>query len=73
MHISLFQVINKNTYALMQETSENICREYRLLVLNERDYYKKRQENYKANDKYTNLVKEDIDFAIGQAVNYLLL
>ncbi len=61
------------SYALMRETSDRLCEEYNLSVLKEKrcpksniDYSKFYQHKAKQT-QYCSEVKEDIDYAIGQA------
>lgn len=61
------------SYALMRETSDRLCEEYNLIVLKEKrcpksniDYSKFYQHKAKQT-QYCSEVKEDIDYAIGQA------
>ncbi len=62
---------NKNdTYALIRRVSDDICREYGLSTIEEKEHYKNFNKKYERNDFYTNAVREDIDFAIGQAYSY---
>lgn len=67
---------NRHTYALMRETSDRLCEEYKLNVLEEKpcgkyniDYTKYYKEAIKKSNHYT-IAKEDIDYAIGQAYSY---
>lgn len=60
----------KDTYSLIRKTSDDICREYGLTVIEEKEHYKNRNKKFERNDFYTNAVKEDIDFAIVQAYSY---
>lgn len=61
---------SKKTYALMRKTSDNICQDYGLRVLNENSFYKETSNRYERNSTYLNLVRDDIDYAIAQAKNY---
>lgn len=61
------------SYALMRETSDRLCEEYNLSVLKEKkcpksniDYSKFYQHKAKQTQYYSE-IKEDIDYAIGQA------
>lgn len=61
-------------YALMRKTSDDICREYNLSVLEEKkcgkiDYTKYYSSYIQKSDYYVN-AKEDIDYAISQAYSY---
>lgn len=60
----------KDTYSLIRKTSDDICREYGLTVIEEKEHYQNRNKKFERNDFYTNAVKEDIDFAIEQAYSY---
>lgn len=67
---------NRHTYALMRQTSDSLCKEYNLSVIEEKpcgkhniDYTKYYNEQVKKSNYYSN-VKDDIDYAIGQAYNY---
>ena len=64
------------SYALMRETSDRLCEEYNLSVLKEKkcpksniDYSKFYQHKEKQTQYYSE-IKEDIDYAIGQADNF---
>ena len=68
---------NRHTYALMRQTSDSLCREYNLSVIEEKpcgkhniDYTKYYNEQVKKSNYYSN-IKDDIDYAIGQAYNYI--
>lgn len=67
---------NRYTYALMRETSDRICEEYKLNVLQEKpcgkhniDYTKYYKEQVKKSNHYV-MTKDDIDYAIAQAYSY---
>ena len=67
---------NHATYALMRETSDRLCEEYRLSVIEEKkceksniDYRKFYKSKVEKSDYNVNL-KEDIDYAIEQAYSY---
>lgn len=67
---------NRHTYALMRETSDRLCEEYKLSVLKEKpcgkhniDYTKYYKEQVKKSNYHT-IVKEDIDYATEQAFSY---
>ena len=67
---------NRHTYAVMRETSDRICEEYKLSVIKEKpcgkhniDYTKYYKEQVKKSNYHT-MAKEDIDYAIGQAYSY---
>ena len=64
------------SYALMRETSDRLCEEYNLSVLKEKkcpksniDYSKFYQHKTKQTQYYSE-IKEDIDYAIGQADDF---
>ena len=64
------------TYALMRETSDRLCEEYKLSVIQEKQCPKSKidyRNFYKSEVKKSNhhtIAKEDIDYAIGQAYSY---
>lgn len=64
------------TYALMRETSDRLCEEYKLSVIHEKKCPKSKidyRNYYKSEVKKSNhhtIAKEDIDYAIGQAFSY---
>jgi len=67
---------DRRTYALMRTTSDDICRENNLSVIEEKpcgklqvDYTKYFKSFVQKTDYYT-IVKDDIDFAIKQAYSY---
>lgn len=67
---------NRHTYALMRQTSDSLCREYNLSVIEEKpcgkhniDYTKYYKEQVKKSN-YDSNIKDDIDYAIEQAYNY---
>lgn len=67
---------NRHTYALMRETSDRLCEEYKLSVIKEKpcgkyniDYTKYYKEQVKKSNYHT-IAKDDIDCAIGQAYSY---
>lgn len=67
---------NRHTYALMRETSDRLCEEYKLSVLEEKpcgkyniDYRKYYKEEVKKDNQRV-VAKEDIDYAIEQAFSY---
>lgn len=67
---------NRETYALMRKTSDDLCREYGLNVLKDNllgkkkiDYSKYYSSYIQKTDYYT-IVKEDVDVAIKQAYSY---
>ena len=61
---------NKENLAILRETSDNLCRDYGLNVLKESSYYNTFSASYNRKDKYTNIVKEDINLAISKSRNY---
>lgn len=67
---------NRHTYAVMRETSDRLCEEYKLSVIKEKpcgkhniDYTRYYKEQVKKSNHHT-IAKEDIDYAIGQAYSY---
>ena len=67
---------DRRTYALMRATSDDLCREYNLSVIDEKpcgtlkiDYSKYYNSYIQKTDYYTT-TKEDIDFAIKKAYSY---
>ena len=67
---------NRHTYAVMRETSDRLCEEYKLSVIKEKpcgkhniDYTKYYKEQVNKSNHHT-IAKEDIDYAIGQAYSY---
>lgn len=67
---------NRHTYALLRKTSDRLCKEYNLSVLEEKpcgkyniDYTKYYNEEINKLNYY-NEVREDIDYAIEQAYSY---
>ncbi len=67
---------NRRSYALMRKTSDDLCMEYGLSVIEEKpcgklkiDYTKYYNSYIQKNDYYTT-TKEDVDFAIKQAYSY---
>lgn len=67
---------DRRTYALMRKTSDDLCREYGLSVIEEKpcgklkiDYTKYYNSYVQKSDYYTT-TKEDVDFAIKQAYSY---
>lgn len=67
---------NRETYALMRQTSDAICRENGLKVLKEKpcgryniDYTKYYKDHIKKSNYHT-MAKQDIDYAIAQTDNY---
>lgn len=67
---------NHETYALMRQTSDNLCREYGLNVLKEKPCgkykidYTKYYKNHIQKSNYHTKAKQDIDYAITQTDNY---
>lgn len=67
---------NRLTYAIMRRTSDEICRENNLSVIEEKPCgklnidYNKYYSSYLQRDDYHTLVKADVDFAIKQAYSY---
>lgn len=67
---------NRSTYAIMRRTSDEICRENNLSVIEEKPCgklnidYNKYYSSYLQRDDYHTLVKADVDFAIKQAYSY---
>lgn len=67
---------NNKTYALMRQTSDNLCREYGLIVLKEKPTkkckidYTKFYKGYVQNSNYHTQTKQDIDYAITQSDTY---
>lgn len=67
---------DRETYSLMRKTSDDLCREYGLSVIEEKpcgklkiDYAKHYNSYIQKNDYYTS-TKNDVDFAIKQAYSY---
>lgn len=67
---------NRETYALMRQTSDNICRENNLSVLKEKPCgkfkidYTKYYKDYIKKSNYHTIAKQDIDYAISQTDTY---
>ena len=67
---------NRETYALMRQTSDNICRENRLSVIEEKPCgkfqidYTKYYKDYTKKSNYHTTTKQDIDYAITQTDSY---
>ena len=67
---------NNKTYSAIRATSDNLCKEYDLKVIDKNigkkglinydNFYKK----YSSENNYKNTTKRDIDFAIGQAFSF---
>lgn len=66
----------RETYALMRQTSDNICRENRLSVIEEKPCgkyqidYTKYYKDYTKKSNYHTTAKQDIDYAIAQTDSY---
>lgn len=54
----------------MIRTSEELCKEYELQNLEEKNFYKNISSRYARNSKYLDAVCSDIDYAISQARVY---
>lgn len=67
---------NRESYAYMRRTSDDICREYKLNVLKEKPCgklkinYERHYNSYIQKSDFHTIAKDDIDFAIGQAYSY---
>lgn len=61
---------NKINYAIMRRTSDDLCKEYELQTLQEKDFYKNISNRYARGSKYLDAVQNDIDHAISQARVY---
>lgn len=67
---------NRESYALMRKTSDDLCREYNLSVLKEDSLgkhkidYSKYYSSYIQKSNYYTMVKDDVDFVIKQAKSY---
>ncbi len=67
---------NRESYALMRKTSDDLCKEYNLSVLKPDSLgkhkidYSKHYSSYIQKADYYCMVKEDLDFAIKQAYSY---
>ena len=66
---------NDKTYALMRQTSDNLCREYGLSVIKEKPTkanidYTKFYAGYVQKSNYHTQTKQDIDYAITQSNTY---
>lgn len=67
---------NRENYALMRKTSDDLCREYGLSVLEEKKCgkhnidYSKYYKSYIQKSDYYMTTKADLDFAINQAYSY---
>ena len=56
----------KRDYALMRKTSDRLCKEYGLSVLNQEEKYNK----YATSNLYKELMKDSIDYAIASSKDY---
>lgn len=54
----------------MRRTSDDLCKEYELQILQEKDFYKNISNRYARSSKYLDSVRNDIDYAISQARVY---
>lgn len=67
---------NRETYALMRQTSDNLCREHGLSVIEEKPCgkyhidYTKYYKNHIKKSNYHTTTKQDIDYAIAQTDSY---
>lgn len=67
---------NRRTYALMRKTSDELCKEYGLSVIEEKPCgnlkidYTKYYNSYVQKNDYCTSTKDDVDFAIKQAYSY---
>ena len=61
---------NKVNYAIMRRTSDDLCKEYELQTLEEKNFYKNISNRYARSSKYLDAVRRDIDYAISQARVY---
>ncbi len=61
---------NKINYAIMRRTSDDLCKEYELQTLQEKDFYKNISNRYARSSKYLDEIRADIDYAISQARVY---
>ena len=67
---------NHQTYSLIRRTSDNLCREYGLSVLEEKKCkgsninYDNFYKQYSSENNYKNTAKRDLDLAIAQAFSY---
>lgn len=61
---------NKVNYAIMRKTSDDLCKEYELQTLQEKDFYKNISNRYVRSSKYLDSIRTDIDYAISQASIY---
>ena len=61
---------NKVNYAIMRRTSDDLCKEYELQTLEEKNFYKNISNRYARSSKYLDGVRADIDYAISQARVY---
>lgn len=61
---------NKINYAIMRRTSDELCKEYELQILEENRFYKNISNRYARSSKYLDSVRRDIDYAISQSRVY---
>lgn len=61
---------NKTNYAIMRRTSDDLCKEYELQTLEEKNFYKNITNRFARSSKYLDAVRSDIDYAISQARVY---
>lgn len=61
---------NKVNYAIMRRTSDDICKEYELQTLEEKNFYKNISNRYARSSKYLDSIRADIDYAISQSRVY---
>ena len=61
---------NKTNYAIMRRTSDDLCKEYELQTLEEKNFYKNISNRYARSSKYLDSIRADIDYAISQASIY---
>lgn len=61
---------NKVNYAIMRRSSDDLCKEYELQTLEEKNFYKNISNRYARSSKYLDAVRSNIDYAISQASIY---
>lgn len=61
---------NKVNYAIMRKASDDLCKEYELQTLEEKNFYKNIFNRYARSSKYLDEIRADIDYAISQASIY---
>lgn len=65
---------NKKMYAQMRKTSDQLCREYKLSVIDHPKYQKKQYAEWKAIQEkrptIRGLIQEDVDVALSQSLTY---